>query len=74
MLRKRDITVKISKKGGDENTTVDEPIDYRLIEERAAAVVHVLEQVAIKAFVGVCIFVILDTHRQVAIAKASNPR
>lgn len=73
MLGKREITVKLGKKE-NEDGNVDEPIDDRPIEEKTAAVLHVLEKVAIKAFAGVCIFVILDTHRRVAVAKASNPR
>ena len=70
MFKNRAILVKLDKTNKD---VVDEVKDARPIEEKAEAILHALEKVAIKAFVGVCIYVVLDTNRQVAVAKASNP-
>lgn len=70
MFKNRAVLVKLSKTNED---AVDEHQDDRPIEEKAEAILKTLEKVAVKAFFGMCIYVMLDTHRQVAVARASNP-
>ena len=69
MFKNRSVTVKLDRPTKD---TVNEPHDNRPIEVKVAKVLQTFEKVAVKAFVGVCIYVVLDTHRQVAVARASN--
>jgi len=71
MFKNRAVTVKIDRQ--TKNTVSEQPNDDRPIEEKAKAILQICEKVAVKAFVGVCIYVALDTHRQVAVARASNP-
>ena len=70
MFKNRSVTIKVDKPTRD--CVVNEPKDDRPIEEKVTAVLRTFEKVAVKAFVGVCIYVMLDTNRQVAVARASN--
>lgn len=72
MLNKREITVKIGKKEAKDGEA-DEPKDETPIEDKVQNVVRVLEKFAFKGFACVCVFVALDTIRQIAIAKANKP-
>lgn len=71
MFRNRAVLVKLSKT--PENETIGEVIDERLIEEKTDALLHSFEKFAIKAFGCLCIYVLVDTVRQVAVARASQP-
>jgi len=71
MFKNRSVTVKLDRPTKNDN--VEEHHDNRPVEEKVAAVLRIFEKVAVKAFVGVCIYVALDTTRQVAVARASNP-
>ncbi len=71
MFRNRAITVKMDKITKDK--TPETPCDPQAFEKKAEVILHKLQRFGATMFVGVCVFVILDTRRQVAVAKASNP-
>lgn len=71
MLKNRDVTLRIGKRINEE-TENGEAIESEPLEEKLRRVVHVLERPAKKLFAAVCIYVVLDTFRQVEIAKANK--
>ena len=70
MLGKRALTVKVEKqeKTKDDKTIVDD----HSFERKTYITVRALENLGAKMFLGVCVYILLDTHRQVKIAEASN--
>ena len=70
MFKNRAILVKLDKTNKD---AIEEHKDVRLIEEKTGAILSRFEKAALKVFAGVCIYVVLDTFRQVQVAKASQP-
>lgn len=70
MLRNRAVLVKLSK---DKDAAVEEHHDDRPIEEKTGAILRKFEKVGIKVFAGICVYVLLDTFRQVAVARAEQP-
>lgn len=70
MFKNRKITVTVDKKNTDQ--TPEEPSDPKAFEKNAKVVLRHLESIGKKAFVGVCIYVLLDTYRQVKVAKATD--
>lgn len=71
MFKNRKITVTVDKKDKTDDPT--ETKDPNAFEKKAEFVLRNLKSLGAKAFVGVCIYVLLDTYRQVEVAKASNP-
>lgn len=72
MLKNRDITLRIGKKINEE-TENGEIVNDEPLEEKVRRIVHALEEPAKKIFFGICLYVMVDTIRKVAIAKAENP-
>jgi hypothetical protein len=71
MFNKRGITIKVDPK--DKDQTPPTPVDPEAFKKKAEFVLHKLERSGAKVFAGICIYVILDTRRKVAVAKAENP-
>lgn len=68
--KKRALEVKVVKR---DKATTSETSNCDDFKEKASFVMHELEGVAAKMFLGVCVYILLDTYRQVQIAKNSNP-
>jgi hypothetical protein len=71
MRKKRGFTIKVER--ADKNTDQETYLDDECFEKKAETIRHNLEGLAAKMFLGVCVYVLLDTHRQVQIAKATRP-
>ena len=69
MFEKRELRVKLDKV--DKNPTSVGPQDKDAFEKKAVIVRHQIEHVAVKMFVGVCVYVILDTARQLAVSRVN---
>lgn len=72
MFRNREIKVTVDKKDKNANNN-DDYRDVRPIEVKAEAILKKLEGFGLKAAICVGAYVILDTCRQVMVAKANNP-
>lgn len=71
MFKNRKITVTVDKKNEGPDF---EALDHHLsCEEKAELFLRTFEKVGKKVFIGICIYVILDTHRKVSVARASQP-
>lgn len=68
MFKKRAITVRLNKIE-DEEVEVT-PCRCKSFEKNADTIRKNLEGLGAKMFLGVCVYMILDTYRQVAVAKA----
>lgn len=71
MFKNREIKVTVDKK--DKNKDDVESHDDRLIEEKTEAILKKVERVGFKVFGAFCVYVLLDTYRQVQVAKANRP-
>lgn len=71
MFKNRKLTVSVDKVNKKQTEMVS---DEESFEKKAEYVLHKLEGFAVKAFIGLCIYVVLDTQRQVAVAKTYNPK
>lgn len=69
MFRDRKLTVTVDKV--DRGQTPETPPDPEALEKKADMILRKLEKLGKKAFLGLCIYVVLDTNRQVAVARAS---
>lgn len=65
----RDRAIKVTMEKNKEKQTADTEADVKSFEEKTAFVLSSLENLATKAFVGFCIYVVLDTYRQTKIAE-----
>lgn len=74
MRFRRNVTVNVSRPTRERAETTEPIIDEIRSERRTDYVLSRTEEVALKVFAGVCVYVLLDTFRQVQVAKASNPR
>lgn len=70
MLKGRAVTIKLERPVPEGE--VENKPDNRSVEEKAEVVLYVIEKVASKIFMGMCVYILLDTRRQVAIAKAKR--
>lgn len=70
MFKNRAITVRLNKVNKDR--TVENTCQDKSFEKKAEAILHILEGVGSKLLFGLCVYVVLDTHRQVAVAKVIN--
>lgn len=71
MFRNKKLVVTVDKK--DKEATPPAPSNRRDFEQKATFVLHKIESIGKKVFVGVCIYVALDTVRQVSVANANHP-
>jgi hypothetical protein len=71
MFRNRAVLVKLSKTPKDQ--IAEEPRDKRPVEDKVGAILKKLDKPALKVFGCVCVFVLLDTFRQVQVARAQQP-
>lgn len=71
MFRNRSLVVKVAKE--DKDKTPEAACCHRTFEEKADIVRINFENLGRKVFLGVCIYIVLDTVRQTSVAKASNP-
>ncbi len=71
MFKNREFTVRMNKadRNKDTNVTCDELTDF---DEKVAAAMILTKTAARYIAVGVCGYVVLDTYRQVLIARNTN--
>lgn len=70
MFEKRKITLRVEKQPKTDTTgTIEDSYSF---EKKVCITMRSLENLGAKMFLGVCVYVLLDTHRQVKIAEASN--
>lgn len=71
-MRNRRVTLRLEKdkKANDPKDNFEEET---LFERKAYIAKRAIESTAAKMFAGVCVYIVLDTYRQVQVAKASNP-
>jgi len=67
MFKNRKLVIRMDK---DEKKHTDGVMETRCFEEKTAFVLRNLENFAAKAFVGMCIYIVLDTRRRVRVAEA----
>lgn len=70
MFKNRKIVVTMDKVNNDQIPAT--PVDPEAFEKKTEIVLRKLERAGAKVFLGVCVYVMLDTHRSVAIVKATN--
>lgn len=68
MFKNKELRVTLDKKGTDVPTIQDE----KTFEQKVKVVFHHVERIGVKLFVGVCVYVLLDTIRQVEVEKIRN--
>lgn len=73
MFKNRKLTVTVDKVRHDPEDPHDIFVDEALFEKKADAVLSRLEEIGVKVFAGFCVYIILDTWRQVQVARATNP-
>ncbi len=71
MFKNRKITVTMDKKTKEEDQSTE--ADPKAFEKKADIVVQRLEALGVQLFVGILIYTIFDTRRQVSVARAKNP-
>lgn len=69
MFKNRKITVTVDKKNAEEELMASDPESF---EKKTTIVLHQIESIGKKVFVGICIYVILDTARKVAIEQSKT--
>lgn len=73
-MRNRQLTVKFEKRDKKAEGNQEPFVEEIQFERKADHVLSQLEDLGAKMFLGICVYVVLDTFRQVQVAKASNPR
>lgn len=68
MFKNKELRIRMDKKDSEVPTIQDE----KSFERKVKIVFHHVEKIGVKIFVGVCVFVLLDTFRQVEIEKTRN--
>lgn len=68
MPANRELRIRLNK--ADDNNEMRN--DIAIFEDRVAIMHTVFKDVAKSAFVGVCVYVVLDTFRQVLIARNTS--
>jgi hypothetical protein len=68
MFKNRKLTVSFDKQS--KNATSENSYGTPEFEKKAEVILHRLESLGAKMFLGVCVYVMLDTHRQVAVERA----
>lgn len=69
MLRNRKLVVHVEKRN---EGTEQETADNETFKENADYVLQKLDHVAVKAFFGLCFYVLIDTMRQVQVEKSKH--
>jgi hypothetical protein len=69
-LRKRELRVQVGKVGEDNGPETTK--NGRPFEDIADAILDRLESVGAKVFLGLCIYVVLDTYRQTQIERVKQ--
>lgn len=73
MFRNRELTVKMGKTNDKKQVEGEEPSeDQPSFDAKAALVQRHIESAGMKIFAGICIYVVLDTWRQVSVEGAKN--
>lgn len=68
MFKNREVRVKLHKIDKDAQT----PTDNKTFEKKVGIIFHQLESIGVKVFVGVCVYVLLDTYRQIEVEKIKH--
>jgi hypothetical protein len=69
MPKGREFVLRVNNPDRDIN---DERVDEKVFEDRVSRIHTLIMDSAQKAFVGVCIYVVLDTIRQVLVARNTS--
>lgn len=67
MFKKRKLVVSLDRQDKDGTS---EPLEPKQFEAKADYVIHKLEGIGGKVFLGFCVYILLDTYRQVQVANA----
>lgn len=70
MFKNRKLTVKVEKEKKNQIETITR--ETKTFEEKTEYVLNKLQRIGIKVFAGVCIYIALDTVRQVAVVRAET--
>lgn len=70
MRKKRVVTITIGKR---DDEGMDREGNEAAFGQNVEAILRLAEQAATKVFIGICIYVVLDTHRKVATVRAFKP-
>jgi hypothetical protein len=65
MFKKHEVRVSVNKK--DPEVPADQ--DEKSFEQKVKVIFHQLDKIGVKVFAGICVYVLLDTYRQVEIEK-----
>lgn len=74
MFKNRKLTVTVDKVRHDPEDLNDILVNEELFEKKADAVLSRFEELGVKVFAGFCVYIILDTWRQVQVAKTMYPQ
>lgn len=72
-MPKRHLTIRWEKKNEKVQTAREPFVDQMQFENKTDHILSRLESTGAKMFLGVCAYIVLDTFRQVQVAKAANP-
>lgn len=70
MFKNRAITFKVIKM--DKNKNEETLHIEKTFEGKTETIRHAIESLGAKMFLGVCVYILLDTHRQVSVAQATH--
>ena len=73
MLFRRQVTVRLEKKDKSTDSAQEPFVEEMQFERKAYIAKRAIEDLGAKMFLGVCVYIVLDTIRQTQIAKANNP-
>lgn len=71
MFKNRKLTLTVDKK--DKNIPPETLESLMTFEKKTDIVLRKLEYVGVRVFFGACVLILLDTHRKVSVARASQP-
>lgn len=72
MFKNRKLTVTVDKLDKDQAPQAHQ--DPKSFERKTEVILSAVNSLGAKMFLGVCVYILLDTHRQVAVARANNPK
>jgi hypothetical protein len=74
MLFRRQVTVKLEKKDKSTNGAQEPFVEEMQFERKVDLTKRAITDLGAKMFLGVCVYIVLDTIRQTQVAKAYNPQ
>lgn len=71
MFKNRQLKVVVEKKGKPQSVE-EQLVETKTFEDKTDYVLAKLQGIGTRVFVGVCAYILLDTARQLAVAKATT--